>query len=296
MVGSALVRYLKDRPEYRLITKTRAELDLQDTEATKAFFEREKPELVILAAAKVGGIHANNTYPVEFLLDNLKIQNNIIENAYRVGVKKLVFLGSSCIYPRLAAQPIREDALLTGLLEPTNEAYAIAKIAGIKLCQAYTKQYGADFISVMPSNLYGPEDSFDLENAHVLPTLIHRFHLAKVNKQKEVVVWGTGAPKREFLFVDDLAEAVVMLMESYSKPDHINVGYGEDVTIRELAELVKKVVGFEGELTWDTTKPDGMPRKILDSSRLRDMGWKPKTSFYDGLVKTYDWFCKNYNK
>ncbi|CAL0304403.1 unnamed protein product [Lupinus luteus] len=293
LVGSAIVEKLKQHGFTNLILRSHAELDLTRQADVEAFFASEKPEYVIVAAAKVGGIHANNTYPADFIGINLQIQTNIIDSAYRTGTKKLLFLGSSCIYPKFAPQPIPEDALLTGSLEPTNEWYAIAKIAGIKMCQAYRIQYKWDAISGMPTNLYGPNDNFHPENSHVLPALMRRFHEAKVKGLKEVVVWGTGSPLREFLHVDDLADAVVFMMENYSGLEHLNVGSGKEVTIKELAELVKEVVGFEGDLVWDTTKPDGTPRKLMDSSKLAGLGWTPKISLKDGLVDTYKWYSEN---
>jgi GDP-L-fucose synthase len=258
-----------------------------------SFFAAEKPRFVILAAAKVGGIHANNTYPADFIAINLQIQTNVIDSSFRHGVKKFLFLGSSCIYPKLAPQPIPENALLTGPLEPTNEWYALAKIAGIKMCQAYRIQYSWDAISGMPTNLYGRNDNFHPENSHVLPALMRRFHEAKVNNAKQVLVWGTGSPLREFLHVDDLADAVVFLMDKYSGLEHLNVGSGKEVTIKDLAELVKEVVGFEGDLVWDTSKPDGTPRKLMDNSKLLGLGWTPKISLKDGLVDTYKWYVEN---
>eukprot|EP01018_Ginkgo_biloba_P032596 Gb_24514 [translate_table: standard] len=294
LVGSAVVRKLLEAGFENLVLKTRKELDLTRQADVEKFFFEEKPKYVIVAAAKVGGIHANNTYPAEFIAINLQIQTNVIDASYRSGVKKLLFLGSSCIYPKFAPQPITEDALLTGPLEPTNEWYAIAKIAGIKMCQAYRLQYKWDAISGMPTNLYGPNDNFHPENSHVLPALIRRFHEAKVSGAKEVVVWGTGSPLREFLHVDDLADAVLFLMDKYNDLPHVNMGSGNEVTIKELAELVKEVVGFEGELKWDSTKPDGTPRKLMDSSKLASMGWKPKMSLRDGLVNTYKWYLENY--
>ncbi|RZC69741.1 hypothetical protein C5167_032864 [Papaver somniferum] len=292
LVGSAIVKKLQQLGFTNLILKTHKELDLTRQSDVESFFAAEKPEFVILAAAKVGGIHANNTYPAEFISINLQIQTNVIHSSYINGVKKILFLGSSCIYPKIAPQPITEEALLTGPLEPTNEWYAVAKIAGIKMCQAYLLQYNWDAISGMPTNLYGPNDNFHPENSHVLPALMRRFHEAKVSGAKEVVVWGTGSPLREFLHVDDLADAVVFMMENYSGLVHINVGSGQEVTIKELAELVKEVVGFEGELVWDATKPDGTPRKLMDSSKLADLGWVPKVSLKDGLVDTYKWYVE----
>lgn len=293
LVGSAVVRHLQTVGYTNLILRSHSELDLTNQSAVKTFFSIEKPHYVILAAAKVGGIHANSTYPAEFITINLQIQTNVIDSAYRYGVKKLVFLGSSCIYPKHAPQPIPESALLTGPLEPTNEWYAVAKIAGIKMCQAYRIQYNWDAISAMPTNLYGPNDNFHPENSHVLPALMRRFHEAKVSGAKEVVVWGSGSPLREFLHVDDLADLVVFLLENYSDLGHVNVGSGKEVSIKELAELVKEVVGFEGELVWDTSKPDGTPRKLMDSSTLAKLGWEPKISLRDGLVGTYEWYVTN---
>lgn len=293
LVGSAIVRKLQALGYSNLVLRTHAALDLTRQTDVESFFATEKPQFVVLAAAKVGGIHANNTYPADFIAINLQIQTNVIDSAYRYGAKKLLFLGSSCIYPKFAPQPIPEDALLTGPLEPTNEWYAVAKIAGIKMCQAYRIQYGWDAISGMPTNLYGPYDNFHPENSHVLPALMRRFHEAKVKGAKEVVVWGTGSPLREFLHVDDLADAVVFLMNKYSGLEHVNVGSGKEVTIKELAELVKEVVGFEGELVWDSTKPDGTPRKLMDSAKLAGLGWTPKISLKDGLVDTYKWYLEN---
>ncbi len=293
MVGSALTRALESAKFTNLALRDRAHLDLADTGAVTKFFQQEKPEIVIFAAAKVGGIKANNDQPAEFLLDNLRIQNNVIAAAHKNGVRKLLFLGSSCIYPKLAPQPIPESVLLTGPLEPTNEAYAIAKIAGVKLCQAYAREYSANFISAMPTNLYGPNDNFDLETSHVLAALLRKAHQAKRSGACELVVWGTGTPRREFLHVDDCASACLFLLEKYDSPEIINVGCGEDVSIRELAELICDVVGFEGELAWDKTKPDGTPRKLLDVSKLRGLGWTPTIPLRDGIARTYDWFLKN---
>jgi GDP-L-fucose synthase len=293
LVGAALVRELERRGAGNFVLRSHAELDLRDQAAVAAFFEATRPAQVYLAAARVGGIRANDTYPADFLRDNLQIQTNVIDSAWRSGVQKLCFLGSSCIYPRLAPQPIREEALLTGPLEPTNEWYAIAKIAGIKLCQAYRRQYGFNAISLMPTNLYGPGDNFDLENSHVLPALIRRFHEAKLRGDAEVTVWGTGTPRREFLHVDDLASAVVHLMSSYESGELVNIGCGEDVSIRELAELVARVVGYPGRLAFDPTKPDGTPRKLLDVSRLRALGWKPGIGLEEGIRATYEWFVAN---
>jgi GDP-L-fucose synthase len=293
MVGSAVVRRLEAQGFTNLLKPARSQLDLMDDAAVLPFFLEERPVIVILAAARVGGIKANNDYPVEFLLDNLRIQNNLIRSAYQSGVRKLLFLGSSCIYPKFAPQPIPESALLTGPLEPTNEAYAVAKIAGIKLCQAYAREYSANFISVMPTNLYGPNDNFDLETSHVLAALLRRAHDAKTRKEKQLIVWGTGTPRREFLHVDDLASACLLLLEKYDSPEIINIGCGQDVTIRELAELICDVVGFDGELIWDKTKPDGTPRKLLDVTRIRALGWQPTIPLRKGIAETYDWFLAN---
>ncbi len=287
LVGSALTRRLLAEGASNLILRTRTELDLIDQHAVDAFFAREKPEYVFLAAAKVGGILANDTYPAEFLRDNLAIQTNVIHSARTHGVRKLCFLGSSCIYPKLAPQPLREESLLTGPLEPTNEWYAIAKIAGIKMCQAYRRQYGFDAISLMPTNLYGPGDNFDPQNSHVLPALIRKFHEAKQRGEREVVIWGTGTPRREFLHADDLADAAVFLMRRYSDEQFINVGVGADLTIRELAELVAQVVGYDGMITTDPSKPDGTPRKLLDVSRLQALGWRHRIALRDGIAETY---------
>ena len=296
MVGSAITRTLEGGGFRNLIKRTRAELDLADSRTVSDFFRNEKPSVVVFAAAKVGGIKANNDFPVEFLIDNLRIQTNVISAAHASGARKLLFLGSSCIYPKHAPQPIPESALLTGPLEPTNETYAVAKIAGVKLCQAYHREYGANFISVMPCNLYGPNESFDLETSHVLAALLRKAHEAKLKRARELVVWGTGTPRREFLHVDDCASACLFLLEKYDSPEIINVGSGEDVSIRELAELICDVVGFNGELAWDKTKPDGTPRKFLDVSKLRSLGWKPSISLRDGIAQTYDWFLNNVAK
>ncbi len=293
LVGSALVRGLEHGGFHNLPKRDRSQLDLADERAVQNFFAQEKPAIVIFAAAKVGGIKANNDYPVEFLLDNLRIQNNVIYAAHKDGVRKLLFMGSSCIYPKFAPQPIPETALLSGPLEPTNEAYAIAKIAGIKLCQAYAREYGATFISVMPTNLYGPNDNFDLETSHVLAALLRKAHDAKSRNARELVVWGSGTPRREFLHVDDLASACLFLLEKYDSPEIINVGCGEDISIRELAELICDVVGFDGELAWDATKPDGTPRKLLDITKLRALGWQPTIPLREGIAQTYEWFLKN---
>ena len=294
MVGSALVRRLQAEGFSNVVTRDRALLDLTEESAVAKFFAKEKPAIVIDAAAKVGGIKANNDFPVEFLLENLRIQNNIIRSAYECGVRKLLFLGSSCIYPKFASQPIQETALLSGPLEPTNEAYAIAKIAGVKLCQAFSREHGANFISAMPTNVYGPNDNFDLETSHVLAALLRKAHEAKTRNDQKLIVWGTGKPRREFLHVDDLASACLLLLEKYDSPEIINVGCGEDVSIRELAELICDVVGFDGELAWDTSKPDGTPRKLLDISKLRALGWKPTITLHDGIAQTYQWFLANY--
>ena len=296
MVGGALIRRLESDGFKNLLTRDRAQLDLANESAVAKFFAYERPEIVIMAAAKVGGIKANNDQPVEFLLQNLSIQNNVIRAAHENGVGKLLFLGSSCIYPKDAPQPIPESALLTGPLEPTNEAYAIAKIAGIKLCQAYAREYGANFISPMPTNLYGPNDNFDLETSHVLAALLRKAHEAKTRKANELVVWGSGKPRREFLHVDDLASACLFLLEKYDSPEIINVGCGEDISIKELAELICEIVGFDGDLAWDTTKPDGTPRKLLDVSKLSKLGWRATIPLRDGIARTYDWFLKNVAK
>jgi GDP-L-fucose synthase len=293
MVGSALVRRLEAEGFANLPVRDKSELDLRDESAVAEFFAEQKPAIVILAAAKVGGIKANNDFPVEFLSENLRIQNNVIHAAYENRVRKLLFLASSCIYPKFAPQPIPETALLSGPLEPTNEAYAIAKIAGIKLCQAYSRQYGANFISVMPANLYGPNDNFDLETSHVLAALLRKAHEAKTRRDGKLVVWGSGKPRREFLHVDDLASACLLLLEKYDSPEIINVGCGEDISIRELAELICDIVGFDGELAWEPTKPDGTPRKLLDITKLRAFGWKPSIPLREGVTQTYEWFLAN---
>jgi GDP-L-fucose synthase len=290
LVGSAIVRELQRRGFARLVLRTSADLDLRDQAAVRAFFEQERPDIVYLAAAKVGGIQANSTYPADFLRDNLQIQTNVIDAAWRAGTRKLCFLGSSCIYPKQAPQPMREDALLTGPLEPTNEWYAVAKIAGIKLCQAYRRQHGFDAISLMPTNLYGPGDNFDLQNSHVLPALIRRLHEAKLRGDAEVTIWGTGTPRREFLHADDLARAVVHLMDVYSGEELVNIGCGEDLSVRELAELIAGVVGFTGRLVFDPSKPDGTPRKLLDVSKAFGLGWRPTISLQEGVASTYQWF------
>jgi GDP-L-fucose synthase len=293
MVGSAIVRWLESDGFNNLLTRDHSQLDLANESAVAKFFAEERPTIVIVAAARVGGIKANDDFPVEFLLENLQIQNNVIRSAYESGAHKLLFLGSSCIYPKFAPQPIPETALLSGPLEPTNEAYAIAKIAGVKLCQAFFREYGANFISAMPTNVYGPHDNFDLETSHVLAALLRKAHEAKMRNDQKLVVWGTGKPRREFLHVDDLASACLLLLEKYDSPEIINVGCGEDISIRELAELICDVVGFDGELAWDTTKPDGTPRKLLDVTRLCALGWKPAIPLRDGIARTYEWFRAN---
>jgi GDP-L-fucose synthase len=290
LVGSAIARKLMVSGYNNLVTRTSKELDLRLQADVNSFFEQERPDYVFLAAAKVGGILANNTYPAEFLYDNLMIQSNIIHYAYVCGVKKLLFLGSSCIYPKLSPQPMKEEYLLDGKLESTNEPYAIAKIAGIKMCQSYNRQYGTNFISVMPTNLYGSNDNFDLETSHALPALLRKFHEAKMNKEPFVKIWGTGSPRREFLYIDDLADACVFLMQNYDEDQIINVGTGEDISIRELALLIKEITGYEGELKFDASKPDGTPRKLLDVSKLTDLGWKAKTGLRGGIAKTYQWY------
>jgi len=294
MVGAALVRLLRARGFTNLLLRARAELDLCDARAVNAFYEKYRPDYVLIAAAKVGGIWANATQPVEFLSKNLQIELNLINGAR--AVKKLLFLGSSCIYPRNAPQPMKEDVLLTGSLEPTNEAYALAKICGVRLCQAYASQYGANFISAMPTNLYGPGDNFDIETSHVLPALIHKFHLAREKAQPSVTLWGTGSPYREFMHVDDLAQACLFLMETYDSPELINVGCGRDITIRDLAGLVGRIVGYSGKIEWDTAKPDGTPRKLLDVSRLNQLGWKAKIPFEEGIRSTYQWWLEHGQK
>jgi len=290
LVGSAIMRKLEKENYSNIITRTSSELDLRRQKDVEKFFEKEKPDYVFLAAAKVGGIQANNRYSADFIYDNIMIETNVIKAAHKYDVKKLLFLGSSCIYPKHAEQPMKEEYLLTGELEPTNEAYAIAKITGIKLCEHFNKQYGTNFISAMPTNLYGPNDNFDLETSHVLPALIHKFHKAKVNNDDEVTIWGTGNPKREFLYVDDLAESLLFLMNNYDGDQFVNIGVGKDISIQELAELIKEIVGFEGEIVNDTSKPDGTPRKLLDVSKINNMGWKAQTSLEEGIRKTYKWF------
>ena len=302
LVGSAIVRQLKSRGFTNLLTRTHKELDLTNQAQVQTFFKQEKPDYVILAAAKVGGIHANNTYPADFIYKNMMIEANVINSAYENKVKRLLFLGSTCIYPQAVEQPMREDALLTGVLEPTNEPYALAKIAGIKLCESYNRQYGTDFRSVMPTNLYGINDNFHPENSHVIPALMRRFHEAKVNNDAEVVVWGTGNAMREFLYVDDMAEASLFVLEldeqtykanTQSMLSHINVGTGKDATIREIAETMKDVVGYRGKITFDTTKPDGSPKKLIDVTRLKNMNWKYKVDLKEGLRVTYKWYLNN---
>lgn len=293
LVGSAIVRELQKQGYSNLILKTHAELDLLDQKAVGAFFEREKPEYVFMAAAKVGGIMANNTYPADFIYENILIEVNVIHAAYLAKVKKLLFLGTSCIYPRLALQPIKEEYLLTGTLEPTNEPYAIAKIAGIIMCQSYRRQYGTNFISIMPTNVYGPHDNFDLQDSHVLPALIRKFHDAKTQNRNEVVLWGTGTPVREFLHTDDLADACVFLMNQYDDPDIVNIGTGIGISIKDLAELLKKISGFTGAIVWDSTKPDGTPRKLLDVEKLHGLGWNHSIDFEKGLKETYAWFSNH---
>ena len=293
MVGSAIVRNLEGKGFTNVIGESSKDLNLIRQDEVERYFEIEKPDFVFLAAAKVGGINANNIYPAEFIYNNLMIESNVINSAYKFGTKKLLFLGSSCIYPRKVSQPIKEEYLLSGSLEPTNEAYAVAKIAGIELCKFYRRQYGCDFISAMPTNLYGINDNFDLETSHVMPALIRKFHEAKMNNDKEVIMWGTGKPKREFLFVDDLADACVYLMNNYSDEVHINVGTGEDIEIGELAKTIQEVVGYDGEIVNDLSKPDGTPRKLLDVSLLESIGWQHKTKLHEGILKVYDWYLKN---
>jgi GDP-L-fucose synthase len=294
LVGSAIWRELERAGFTNLLGRKRSELNLLDSAAVRRFFEQERPQYVFVAAAKVGGIHANNTQPAEFLYENLEIQNNLIHSAYLTEVSKLLFLGSTCIYPKLAPQPMKEEHLLTGPLEPTNEWYAIAKIAGVKMCQAYRRQYGCDFISALPTNLYGPHDNFDLKTSHVLPALIRKFHEAKMSDAPEVICWGTGTARREFMYSDDVARACLFLMEHYSNEQIINVGYGTDVTIKELAERVRDVVGYPGKIVWDTSKPDGAPRKLVDSSRLFALGWRPQVDLETGLRLAYEHFLQEY--
>ena len=294
LVGSAIVRNLKANGFTNIVTKTHAELDLTNQADVRKFFEEERPEYVFLAAAKVGGIHANNTYPADFIYDNLMIQNNLIKAAHDFKVTKLLFLGSTCIYPKMAPQPIKEEYLLTGALEETNEAYAVAKIAGLEMCKFFKRQYGDNFISCMPTNLYGPNDNFDLKSSHVLPALIRKFHEAKVNGAETVEVWGTGTPLREFIYVDDMAAACVFLMENYDGEQHVNIGTGEEVSIRQLAETVKEVVGFEGELVFNTDMPDGTPRKLTSVDKLHGLGFMHKVSLNEGIRMAYEWFLENY--
>jgi GDP-L-fucose synthase len=296
LVGSALCRLLTDRGFTRVLAPSRSVLDLRSRAAVERFFATERPEYVFMAAAKVGGIVANNNYPADFIVDNLEIQTNVIDAAYRAGTKKLCFLGSSCIYPRLAPQPLQESSLLTGPLEPTNQRYAIAKIAGIKMCQAYALQYGFNAISVMPTNLYGPGDNFDLHTSHVLPALLRKIHTATVSASPDVTVWGSGTPRREFLHVDDLADALCFLMERYDSHEIINVGYGKDVTIAELADLIAGITGFRGRVVFDRSKPDGTPRKLLDVSKLKTLGWEARTPLEDGVRATYNWYLANADK
>jgi GDP-L-fucose synthase len=293
MVGAAIVRALQQRGYDNIVTRTSSELDLRDQAAVRAFFEAERPDYVFLAAAKVGGIVANDRYPAEFIHDNLAIETNVIHAAHLNGVQKLLFLGSTCIYPKLAPQPLKEEYLLTGPLEPTNEWYAVAKIAGIKLCQAYRRQYGDDFISAMPTNLYGPGDNFDLEKSHVVPAMMRKMHEARERDESSVTLWGTGSPLREFLHVDDLADALCFLMESYAGESHVNVGVGRDITIRELAETIRDITGFAGELVFDASKPDGTPRKLVDTGLINGMGWQARTPLREGLAETYRWFIEH---
>lgn len=295
MVGSAILRELKNQGYTNFLLKTRKELDLTNQDQVNIFFKKEKPEYVFLAAAKVGGIQANNTYRAEFIYSNICIQTNIIHAAYKNKVKKLIFLGSSCIYPKLAPQPIKEEYLLTGALEPTNEPYAVAKISGLQMCKSYRDQYGCNFISVMPTNLYGPNDNYDLENSHVLPALLRKFHEAKINKKDEVVVWGTGKAMREFMYVDDMARACILIMQKYDEREIINIGTGEDITISQLAKTIKKVIGFNGKIIFDKSKPDGTPRKLLDISKLKQLEFENKHSLEDGIRMTYNDFLKKYN-
>ena len=292
LVGSALIRCLEREGYRNLITASSRELDLRHQDEVENFFKTHRPEFVFLAAAKVGGIYANNTYPAEFIYDNLAIQNNVIHYSYSYGVRKLLFLGSSCIYPKFAPQPMKEEYLLTGELEPTNEPYAIAKIAGLKMCEAYNRQYGTNFIAVMPTNLYGPYDNFDLDNSHVLPALIRKFHEAKLEGKPVVEIWGTGEPRREFLHVDDLAEACLFLMENYAGNDIVNIGIGEDITIQNLAYLIGEVLGFQGDLVFDTEKPDGTPQKLLDVTRINNLGWKARIGLREGIRETYKWYLE----
>jgi GDP-L-fucose synthase len=294
MVGSSIVRRLKSLNYNNIITLSRSELDLTNSDHVYNFFRDEKPEYVFLAAAKVGGILANNDFKADFIYDNLMIQSNVIKNSHRFGVSKLLFLGSSCIYPKMAQQPIKEEYLLTDALEPTNDAYSIAKIAGIKMCQSFNQQYGTNFISVMPTNLYGPFDNYDLKNSHVLPALIRKFHEAKMRGDSEVIIWGTGSPMREFLYVDDLAESCLYLMENYNDSEIINVGTGKDISIKELSHLISEVIGFSGKIIYDSSKPDGTPRKLLDVSKLKNLGWNYKTELREGIILTYNYFLKEF--
>lgn len=291
LVGSAIVNKLAENGYTNIIGRTHKELELTNQMAVRSFFENEMPEYVFLAAARVGGINANDLYPADFIYTNLEIQNNIIKAAHDYKVTKLLFLGSSCIYPKMCPQPMKEEYLLSGYLESTNEAYALAKIAGLKMCQFFKKQYGDNFISCMPTNLYGPEDNFDLNSSHVMPALIRKFHESKINNATNVEVWGTGKPLREFLYVDDMADACVFLMEQYDGEEHVNIGTGNEVTIRDLAQMVKEVVGFEGEIKFNTEMPDGTPRKLLDASKIKKLGWKHKIELRDGIEKSYQWFC-----
>ena len=293
MVGSAIVRRLQKDGFTNIVTRTSKELDLKEQQAVRDFFAKERPDHVVLAAAKVGGIHANNVYRAQFLYENLMIESNVIHSAHENGVQKLLFLGSSCIYPKMAPQPLKEESLLTGLLEQTNEPYAIAKIAGIKLAESYRRQYGCNYISAMPTNLYGPNDNYDLNNSHVLPALIRKFHTAKINNAASVEVWGTGSPMREFLHVDDLADACFFLLQNYDEEMFVNIGTGEDLTIKALAEMIKEIVGFEGELKWNTEKPDGTPRKLMDVSRLHNLGWKHRIELREGITSVYAEFAKS---
>lgn len=293
LVGSAIVRNLKSKGYNNIVGRTHKELELTDQQAVRAFFEEERPDVVVLAAAKVGGINANNTTPAEFIYDNMQVQCNVIHCCHQYGVKKLLFLGSTCIYPKMAPQPIPEDALLTGPLETTNEAYAVAKIAGMEMCKFYKRQYGDDFISCMPTNLYGPHDNYDLNGSHVLPAMIRKFHEARLNNAPSVELWGTGTPLREFLYVDDMADACVFLLENYNGEQHVNIGTGKEITIKELAEMVKKTVGFEGEIIWNDSMPDGTPRKLTDVTKLHSLGWRHKVELEEGIRMAYDWFKEN---
>jgi GDP-L-fucose synthase len=293
LVGSAIQRKLKEQGYSNIIGRTREELDLERQTQVEPFFEEQRPEYVFLAAAKVGGIFANNSFPAEFIYSNIMVQTNIIHSAYRTGAKKLLFLGSSCIYPKHCPQPMKEEYLLTGPLEPTNEPYALAKIAGIRTCQSYNRQYGTNYISVMPTNLYGPHDNFDLETSHVIPALIRKFHEAKIQSNSSVTIWGTGSPRREFLHVDDLADACVFLMNHYDESDMINIGCGEDISIAELALLIKDIVGYTGNIEYNIDKPDGTSQKLLDVTKLKGLGWQPKLSLREGIKKTYEWYCRN---